>query len=97
MFELWPKLRCSFFQHLQTMLKTKLNVLTLRKDPLPTVIFHEPEAIELCSTTPHNKSRVHTGYKVQNLLISEIQRVDSEAFSNHLFNNYEENGPSSFC
>ncbi|XDV29716.1 hypothetical protein PO909_032763 [Leuciscus waleckii] len=46
------------------MLKTKLNVLTLRKDPLPTVIFHEPEAIELCSTTPHNKSRAHTGYKV---------------------------------
>ncbi|KAF4101723.1 PTB-containing, cubilin and LRP1-interacting protein [Onychostoma macrolepis] len=51
-------------QHLQTMLKTKLNVLTLRKDPLPTVIFHEPEAIELCSTTPHTKNRTHTGYKV---------------------------------
>ncbi|XP_077104617.1 PTB-containing, cubilin and LRP1-interacting protein isoform X1 [Siphateles boraxobius] len=51
-------------QHLQTMLKTKLNVLTLRKDPLPTVIFHEPEAIELCSTAPHNKNRAHTGYKV---------------------------------
>ncbi|XP_067245742.1 PTB-containing, cubilin and LRP1-interacting protein isoform X2 [Chanodichthys erythropterus] len=52
-------------QHLQTMLKTKLNVLTLRKDPLPTVIFHEPEAIELCSTTPHNKNRAHTGYKLR--------------------------------
>uniref|UniRef100_A0A8C1UWI1 Phosphotyrosine interaction domain containing 1 n=1 Tax=Cyprinus carpio TaxID=7962 RepID=A0A8C1UWI1_CYPCA len=51
-------------QHLQTMLKTKLNVLTLRKEPLPTVIFHEPEAIELCSTTPHTKNRTHTGYKV---------------------------------
>uniref|UniRef100_A0A8C1XC20 PTB-containing, cubilin and LRP1-interacting protein n=1 Tax=Cyprinus carpio TaxID=7962 RepID=A0A8C1XC20_CYPCA len=51
-------------QHLQTMLKTKLNVLTLRKDPLPTVIFHEPEAIELCSTTPNTKNRTHTGYKV---------------------------------
>ncbi|KAI7802223.1 PTB-containing, cubilin and LRP1-interacting protein [Triplophysa rosa] len=51
-------------QHLQTMLKTKLNVLTLRKDPLPTVIFHEPEAIELCSATPHTKNRTHTGYKV---------------------------------
>ncbi|XP_056334072.1 PTB-containing, cubilin and LRP1-interacting protein [Danio aesculapii] len=51
-------------QHLQSMLKTKLNVLTLRKDPLPTVIFHEPEAIELCSTTPHIKNRTHTGYKV---------------------------------
>lgn len=46
------------------MLKTKLNVLTLRKEPLPTVIFHEPEAIELCSTTPHAKSRGHAGYKV---------------------------------
>uniref|UniRef100_A0A9J7X4E9 Phosphotyrosine interaction domain containing 1 n=1 Tax=Cyprinus carpio carpio TaxID=630221 RepID=A0A9J7X4E9_CYPCA len=51
-------------EHLQTMLKTKLNVLTLRKEPLPTVIFHEPEAIELCSTTPHTKNRTHTGYKV---------------------------------
>ncbi|XP_007573686.1 PTB-containing, cubilin and LRP1-interacting protein [Poecilia formosa] len=51
-------------QHFQTMLKTKLNVLTLRKEPLPTVIFHEPEAIELCSATPHAKSRTHTGYKV---------------------------------
>lgn len=51
-------------QHFQTMLKTKLNVLTLRKEPLPTVIFHEPEAIELCSTTPHAKSRTHAGYKV---------------------------------
>lgn len=46
------------------MLKTKLNVLTLRKEPLPTVIFHEPEAIELCSTTPLTKSRTHAGYKV---------------------------------
>ncbi|XP_031429648.1 PTB-containing, cubilin and LRP1-interacting protein isoform X2 [Clupea harengus] len=46
------------------MLKTKLNVLTLRKDPLPTVIYHEPEAIELCSTAPHMKNRNHTGYKV---------------------------------
>lgn len=51
-------------QHFQTMLKTKLNVLTLRKEPLPTVIFHEPEAIELCSTNPHAKSRTHAGYKV---------------------------------
>ncbi|KAM4742220.1 PTB-containing, cubilin and LRP1-interacting protein isoform 2-T2 [Anableps anableps] len=51
-------------QHFQTMLKTKLNVLTLRKEPLPTVIFHEPEAIELCSATPHAKSRTHAGYKV---------------------------------
>lgn len=46
------------------MLKTKLNVLTLRKEPLPTVIFHEPEAIELCSTTPLAKNRTHAGYKV---------------------------------
>ncbi|XP_038123855.1 PTB-containing, cubilin and LRP1-interacting protein [Cyprinodon tularosa] len=51
-------------QHFQTMLKTKLNVLTLRKEPLPTVIFREPEAIELCSATPHAKSRTHSGYKV---------------------------------
>ncbi|KAK5928996.1 hypothetical protein CgunFtcFv8_010268 [Champsocephalus gunnari] len=51
-------------QHFQTMLKTKLNVLTLRKEPLPTVIFHEPEAIELCSTTPLTKGRTHAGYKV---------------------------------
>ncbi|KAM9733673.1 PTB-containing, cubilin and LRP1-interacting protein isoform 1-T1 [Menidia menidia] len=51
-------------QHFQTMLKTKLNVLTLRKEPLPTVIFHEPEAIELCSTTPLAKSRTQAGYKV---------------------------------
>ncbi|XP_063061826.1 PTB-containing, cubilin and LRP1-interacting protein [Engraulis encrasicolus] len=51
-------------QHFQTMLKTKLNVLTLRKDPLPTVIYHEPEAIELCSTAPHAKNRNHTGFKV---------------------------------
>jgi len=51
------------------MLKTKLNVLTLRKEPLPTVIFHEPEAIELCSTNPHAKSRTHAGYKVAYTLI----------------------------
>ncbi|XP_071422330.1 PTB-containing, cubilin and LRP1-interacting protein isoform X4 [Pithys albifrons albifrons] len=51
-------------QHFQTMLKTKLNVLTLRKEPLPTVIFHEPEAIELCTTTPLMKTRTHTGCKV---------------------------------
>ncbi|XP_041125959.1 PTB-containing, cubilin and LRP1-interacting protein-like [Polyodon spathula] len=51
-------------QHFQTMLKTKLNVLTLRKEPLPTVIFHEPEAIELCSTTPLMKNRTHPGCKV---------------------------------
>ncbi|XP_055579976.1 PTB-containing, cubilin and LRP1-interacting protein isoform X2 [Falco biarmicus] len=49
--------------HFQTMLKTKLNVLTLRKEPLPTVIFHEPEAIELCTTTPLMKTRTHTGCK----------------------------------
>uniref|UniRef100_A0A1A7X7X1 Phosphotyrosine interaction domain containing 1 n=1 Tax=Iconisemion striatum TaxID=60296 RepID=A0A1A7X7X1_9TELE len=54
-------------QHFQTMLKTKLNVLTLRKEPLPTVIFHEPEAIELCSTTPNAKSRTHAGYRVNYL------------------------------
>ncbi|XP_051933885.1 PTB-containing, cubilin and LRP1-interacting protein isoform X3 [Hippocampus zosterae] len=51
-------------QHFQSMLKTKLNVLTLRKEPLPTVIFHEPEAIELCSTTPLTKNKTHAGYKV---------------------------------
>ncbi|KAM7106853.1 PTB-containing, cubilin and LRP1-interacting protein isoform 4-T4 [Ciconia maguari] len=50
--------------HFQTMLKTKLNVLTLRKEPLPTVIFHEPEAIELCTTTPLMKTRTHAGCKV---------------------------------
>ncbi|XP_077397697.1 PTB-containing, cubilin and LRP1-interacting protein isoform X3 [Festucalex cinctus] len=50
-------------QHFQSMLKTKLNVLTLRKEPLPTVIFHEPEAIELCSTTPLTKNKTHAGYK----------------------------------
>lgn len=78
----------TLFQHLQTMLKTKLNVLTLRKDPLPTVIFHEPEAIELCSTTPHNKNRAHTGYKVKNLRISAIKilRVDFGIFSDHDLN-----------
>ncbi|XP_055735935.1 PTB-containing, cubilin and LRP1-interacting protein-like [Salvelinus fontinalis] len=54
-------------QHFQTMLKTKLNVLTLRKEPLPTVIFHEPEAIELCSTTPLMKKNTHNGYKVMYL------------------------------
>ncbi|KAJ8256887.1 hypothetical protein COCON_G00190390 [Conger conger] len=51
-------------QHFQTMLKTKLTVLTLKKEPLPTVIFHEPEAIELCSTTPLVKNKAHPGYKV---------------------------------
>ncbi|XP_036410447.1 PTB-containing, cubilin and LRP1-interacting protein-like [Megalops cyprinoides] len=51
-------------QHFQTMLKTKLNVLTLKKEPLPTVIFHEPEDIELRSTTPLVKNRVHPGCKV---------------------------------
>ncbi|XP_029472237.1 PTB-containing, cubilin and LRP1-interacting protein isoform X4 [Rhinatrema bivittatum] len=50
-------------QHFQTMLKTKLNVLTLRKEPLPTVIFHEPEAIELCTSTPLMKPRIHNGCK----------------------------------
>ncbi|XP_029472235.1 PTB-containing, cubilin and LRP1-interacting protein isoform X2 [Rhinatrema bivittatum] len=47
------------------MLKTKLNVLTLRKEPLPTVIFHEPEAIELCTSTPLMKPRIHNGCKIQ--------------------------------
>ncbi|XP_060779542.1 PTB-containing, cubilin and LRP1-interacting protein [Neoarius graeffei] len=51
-------------QHFQNMLKSKLNVLTLRKDSLPSVIFHEPEAIELCSTAHTTKPRTHTGYKV---------------------------------
>ncbi|EPQ17847.1 PREDICTED: PTB-containing, cubilin and LRP1-interacting protein isoform X2 [Myotis davidii] len=46
------------------MLKSKLNVLTLKKEPLPAVIFHEPEAIELCTTTPLMKSRTHSGCKV---------------------------------
>ncbi|XP_061099558.1 PTB-containing, cubilin and LRP1-interacting protein-like isoform X2 [Conger conger] len=46
------------------MLKSKLNVLTLKKDPLPTVVFHEPEDIELRSTTPLPKNRAPTGYKV---------------------------------
>ncbi|XP_055254610.1 PTB-containing, cubilin and LRP1-interacting protein [Moschus berezovskii] len=51
-------------QHFQTMLKSKLNVLTLKKEPLPAVIFHEPEAIELCTTTPLMKSRTQSGCKV---------------------------------
>ncbi|KAJ8362625.1 hypothetical protein SKAU_G00114560 [Synaphobranchus kaupii] len=51
-------------QHFQTMLKTKLNVLALKKEPLPTVVFHEPEDIELCSATPLVRSRAHAGYKV---------------------------------
>ncbi|XP_054556103.1 PTB-containing, cubilin and LRP1-interacting protein isoform X1 [Talpa occidentalis] len=51
-------------QHFQTMLKSKLNVLTLKKEPLPAVIFHEPEAIELCTTTPLMKTRAHSGCKV---------------------------------
>ncbi|XP_064197663.1 PTB-containing, cubilin and LRP1-interacting protein-like isoform X2 [Anguilla rostrata] len=46
------------------MLKSKLNVLTLKKEPLPTVVFHEPEDIELRSTSPLAKSRAPTGYKV---------------------------------
>nr|XP_045003364.1 PTB-containing, cubilin and LRP1-interacting protein isoform X1 [Jaculus jaculus] len=50
--------------HFQTMLKSKLNVLTLKKEPLPAVIFHEPEAIELCTTTPLMKARTHSGCKV---------------------------------
>ncbi|KAL0624779.1 PTB-containing, cubilin and LRP1-interacting protein [Plecturocebus cupreus] len=49
--------------HFQTMLKSKLNVLTLKKEPLPAVIFHEPEAIELCTTTPLMKTRTHSGCK----------------------------------
>ncbi|KAI1882671.1 hypothetical protein AGOR_G00237290 [Albula goreensis] len=54
-------------QHIQTILKTKLNVLTLRKDAMPTVIFHEPEDIELRSTTPLGKNRTQVGYKVNYL------------------------------
>lgn len=46
-------------------MKSKLNVLTLKKEPLPAVIFHEPEAIELCTTTPLMKMRTHSGCKVQ--------------------------------
>uniref|UniRef100_A0A286XPF5 Phosphotyrosine interaction domain containing 1 n=4 Tax=Boreoeutheria TaxID=1437010 RepID=A0A286XPF5_CAVPO len=45
------------------MLKSKLNVLTLKKEPLPAVIFHEPEAIELCTTAPLMKTRTHSGCK----------------------------------
>ncbi|KAK7809117.1 hypothetical protein U0070_012211 [Myodes glareolus] len=51
-------------EHFQTMLKSKLNVLTLKKEPMPAVIFHEPEAIELCTTTPLMKTRTHSGCKV---------------------------------
>ncbi|XP_063093255.1 PTB-containing, cubilin and LRP1-interacting protein isoform X2 [Cavia porcellus] len=47
------------------MLKSKLNVLTLKKEPLPAVIFHEPEAIELCTTAPLMKTRTHSGCKVR--------------------------------
>ncbi|XP_072897587.1 PTB-containing, cubilin and LRP1-interacting protein isoform X1 [Hemitrygon akajei] len=54
-------------QHFQTMLKTKLNVLTLRKEPLPTVIFHEPEAIELSPTAPMMTSQYNTERKVRYL------------------------------
>ncbi|MEE6500746.1 hypothetical protein FKM82_003909, partial [Ascaphus truei] len=54
-------------QHFQTMLKSKLNVLTLRKEPLPAVIYHQPDDIELCTTTPLMKSRPHAGCKVLNL------------------------------
>ncbi|KFO21895.1 PTB-containing, cubilin and LRP1-interacting protein [Fukomys damarensis] len=46
------------------MLKSKLNVLTLKKEPLPAVIFHEPEAIELCTTTPLMKTRTHSSCKL---------------------------------
>ncbi|XP_055429638.1 PTB-containing, cubilin and LRP1-interacting protein isoform X1 [Bubalus kerabau] len=53
-----------YYQHFQTMLKSKLNVLTLKKEPLPAVIFHEPEAIELCTTTPLMKTRTQSGCKV---------------------------------
>ncbi|XP_007892150.1 PTB-containing, cubilin and LRP1-interacting protein [Callorhinchus milii] len=51
-------------QHFQTMLKMKLNVLTLRKEPLPPVIFHEPEAIELSPTAPLMNGQTHTERKV---------------------------------
>ncbi|KAE8604753.1 hypothetical protein XENTR_v10014817 [Xenopus tropicalis] len=51
-------------QHFQTMIKSKLNVLTLHKEPLPAVIFHEPEDIELCTTMPLMKTRPHAGCKV---------------------------------
>ncbi|XP_028930799.1 PTB-containing, cubilin and LRP1-interacting protein [Ornithorhynchus anatinus] len=51
-------------QHFQTMLKTKLNVLTLRKEPLPSVFFQEPEAIELRTPTPVPKARARSGCKV---------------------------------
>ncbi|XP_060689977.1 PTB-containing, cubilin and LRP1-interacting protein [Hemiscyllium ocellatum] len=54
-------------QHFQTMLKTKLNVLTLRKEPLPTVIFHEPEAIELSPTAPPKNGPFYTERKVRYL------------------------------
>lgn len=49
------------------MLKSKLNVLTLKKEPMPAVIFHEPEAIELCTTTPLMKTRTHSGCKVPDM------------------------------
>ncbi|XP_043926348.1 PTB-containing, cubilin and LRP1-interacting protein isoform X1 [Protopterus annectens] len=51
-------------QHFQTVLKTKLNVLTFRKEPLPAVIFHDPEAIELSTTNQVKKNRTHNGCKV---------------------------------
>ncbi|XP_059507215.1 PTB-containing, cubilin and LRP1-interacting protein isoform X2 [Stegostoma tigrinum] len=54
-------------QHFQTMLKTKLNVLTLRKETLPTVIFHEPEAIELSPTAPPKNGPFYTERKVRYL------------------------------
>lgn len=62
----WLAYLCIYLasQHFQTMLKSKLNVLTLKKEPLPAVIFHEPEAIELCTTTPLMKTRTHSGCKV---------------------------------
>lgn len=71
-----PEMCCVFlYQHFQTMLKTKLNVLTLRKEQLPTVIFHEPEAIELCSTTPLIKSKSHAGYKVRRIIAKSTSVV----------------------
>ncbi|EDL02169.1 RIKEN cDNA 5033414K04, isoform CRA_d [Mus musculus] len=60
------------------MLKSKLNVLTLKKEPIPAVLFHEPEAIELCTTTPLMKARTHSGCKV-------AQRENSRASTRSVF------------
>ncbi|KAK2108334.1 hypothetical protein P7K49_013499 [Saguinus oedipus] len=57
------------------MLKSKLNVLTLKKEPLPAVIFHEPEAIELCTTTPLMKTRTHSGCKGELPTFQELLSV----------------------